>query len=59
MEKEKVQEVVNVIEGKYHKSQYFKDEDVEIIAIKKPFHQQLENELLMQSKKNEQTRKNQ
>jgi hypothetical protein len=59
MEKEKVQEVVNVIEGKYHKSQYLEDEDVEIIAIKKPFHQQLENEFLMQSKKNEQTRKNQ
>jgi hypothetical protein len=32
---------------------------LEIIAGKEPFHQQLENELLMQSKKDDHTRKNQ
>jgi len=50
MEKERVQEVVNkkvIIDRKDHKFQYLKNEDVEIIVVKKPFHQQLEKELLM------------
>ncbi len=62
MEKEIVQKVVSeevIIEREDHKSQYLEDEDVEIIVVKKPFHQQLEKELLMQPKEDEQTRKSQ
>jgi hypothetical protein len=42
-----------IIEGEDHKFQYLKDEYLEIIAGKEPFHQQLENELLMQSKEDD------
>jgi hypothetical protein len=62
MEKEKMQEVVSeeVITGKEDdRSQYLEDEDVEIVAIKEPFHQQLEKELLMQLEEDELTKKNQ
>jgi hypothetical protein len=50
MEKEIVQQVVNeevIIEGEDYRSQYLEDEDLEVIARKEPFHQQLENELLL------------
>jgi hypothetical protein len=39
--------------GEDDKPQYLEDEDVEITAVKEPFHQQLERELLMQPKENE------
>jgi len=42
-----------IIEREDHKFQYLEDEDVEIIAIKEPFHQQLEKELLIQPKEDE------
>jgi glycerol-3-phosphate cytidylyltransferase-like family protein len=60
MEKGKVQEVVSeevITKGKNDKFQYLEDEDVDIIAIQEPFHQQLEKELLMQPKEGEQTKK--
>jgi hypothetical protein len=60
MEKGKVLEVVSeevIIRGKNDKFQYLEDEDVDIIAIQKPFHQQLEKELLMQPKEAEHTKK--
>ncbi len=62
MEKERVQEVINeevIIEKEDHKFQYLENEDVEIIVIKEPFHQQLEKELLIQHEKDEQTKKSQ
>jgi hypothetical protein len=61
-EKEKIHEVVNegVINGrKDDRFQYLEYEDVKITIVKEPFHQQLERELLMQPKKNEQTKKKQ
>ncbi len=39
--------------------QYLEYENVETIAIKEPFHQQLERELLMQPKEDEQIKKSQ
>jgi hypothetical protein len=48
-----------ITRGKDDKSQYFEYEDVEIIAIKKPFHQQLESKLLMQLEEDEQIKKSQ
>ncbi len=62
MEKGRVQEVVNdemIIRGEDDKFQYWKDEDVEIIIVQKPLHQQLEKELLTQPKEVELTKKNQ
>ncbi len=56
MEKERMQEIVNeeVITGREdHIFQYLEDEDVEIIAVKEPFHHHLERELLMQLEKDE------
>jgi hypothetical protein len=58
----KVQEVVNeevIIGGEDHISQYLKNENVKIITVKEPFHQQLVRELLMQPEKDEQTKNNQ
>ncbi len=40
-------------------SQYLKNENVKIITVKEPFHQQLVRELLMQPEKDEQTKNNQ
>jgi hypothetical protein len=60
MEKDRVHEVVieEVIDGgKDDQLQYLEDEDVEIIIVKNPFHQQLERELLMQLEENEETKK--
>ncbi len=57
-----MQEVVNeevIIGGEDHISQYLENEDVKIITVKEPFHQQLVRELLMQPEKDEQTNKNQ
>jgi len=48
-----------IIGGEDDKSQYLEYEDVNITIIKEPFHQQLEKELLMQPKKDEQIKKNQ
>ncbi len=48
-----------IIGGEDDISQYLEDEDVEIIAVKEPFHQQLERELLLQLEEGEQTKKNQ
>ncbi len=42
-----------IIEKEDHKFQYLENEDVEIIAIIDPFHQQLEKELLIQPEKDE------
>jgi hypothetical protein len=42
-----------ILGGEDDRPQYLKNEDVEITAIKEPFHQQLERELLMQLKENE------
>jgi hypothetical protein len=56
MEEEKVQKLVNeevITRGKDERFRYLEDEDVEITAIKKPFHQQLERELLMQLEEGE------
>jgi hypothetical protein len=46
-----------IVRGKDDKFQYLENEDVEIIAIKKPFHQQLKRELLMQPKEHEHAKK--
>jgi hypothetical protein len=49
MEEEKMQEVVSeevINRGKDERSRYLEDEDMEITTIKKPFHQQLERELM-------------
>ncbi len=49
MEKGKVQEVVSeevITRGKNDKFQYLEDEDVDIIAIQEPFHQQLEKGII-------------
>jgi hypothetical protein len=62
MEKERMQEVVSeevIIGRKDDIYQYLEDEDVDIIAVKAPFHQQLERELLMQLEDSEQTKKSQ
>ncbi len=62
MEKERIQEPINeevILEGKDDRPHNLEDEDVEIIAVKGPFHQQLERELLMQPEEDEQTNKNQ
>ncbi len=62
MEKERVHEVVSeevIIQEEDHKSQNLKDDEVEIIVVKEPFHQQLEKELLMQLEKDEHTRNSQ
>jgi hypothetical protein len=56
MEKGRMWEVVNegVITGEEDDIfQYLKNEDVEIIIVQKPFHRQLENELLMQLEEGE------
>jgi hypothetical protein len=56
MEKGRMWEVVNegVIIGEEDDIfQYLKNEDVEIIIVQKPFHRQLENELLMQLEEGE------
>ncbi len=42
-----------IIEKEDHRFQYLEDEDVEIIAIKEPFHQQSEKELLIQPEEDE------
>jgi hypothetical protein len=59
MEKERVQEVVSEDGGEDDISQYLEDEDMDIIAVKEPFHQQLERELLMQLEDGEYTKKSQ
>ncbi len=56
MEELRIHEVVSeevITKGEDHKYQYLEHKDVEIIAIKEPFHQQLEKELLMQPKEDE------
>ncbi len=50
----KVHEVVSeevITEREDHQSQYLEDKDVDITAIKEPFHQQLKKELLCNLKK--------
>ncbi len=63
MEKERIiQEVVSeevIPEGGDDIPQYLKDEDGEIIAVKEPFHQHLERELLMQHEEDEQANNSQ
>jgi hypothetical protein len=61
MEKERVHDVVReevITRRENDKPQYLKDEDVEVIAIKEPFHQWLERELLMQLEEDEHTNMN-